>query len=315
MTAVLIPIANLIQAAHPCTVQSLYADDRSWASPDVPELLAVRDLWHTWTARVGLQENIPKEQIFHRNKAMRRELTSLGLPATSVNKETTILGFTMMPAQRRKATKKDVGRVQEATRRAKRCAAIPGPHHRRIRIARMTVPTKAAWGMLCRQPTKKEQNAFFLLAKQVHRWPKQASTDLLRVVLGHFWDLALQSASTAIRILSRWVGRTRTDLPPWPTKRSGWTNSVREVMKQMGYVETTEAWVWNHPHTRPLSLKLAAVRQQPNSVLQHELRQAWRYHHYHLWRSGTRRDATVCRDVHVTADRLAALKNVNSRVT
>lgn len=44
MTAVLIPIANLIQAAHPCTVQSLYADDRSWASPDVPELLAVRDL-------------------------------------------------------------------------------------------------------------------------------------------------------------------------------------------------------------------------------------------------------------------------------
>ncbi|CAL1162046.1 unnamed protein product [Cladocopium goreaui] len=308
MTAVLIPIANLIQAAHPCTVQSLYADDRSWASPDVPELLAVRDLWHTWTARVGLQENIPKEQIFHRNKAMRRELTSLGLPATSVNKETTILGFTMMPAQRRKATKKDVGRVQEATRRAKRCAAIPGPHHRRIRIARMTVPTKAAWGMLCRQPTKKEQNAVFLLAKQVHRWPKQASTDLLRVVLGHFWDLALQSASTAIRILSRWVGRTRTDLPPWPTKRSGWTNSVREVMKQMGYVETTEAWVWNHPHTRPLSLKLAAVRQQPNSVLQHELRQAWRYHHYHLWRSGTRRDATVCRDVHVTADRLAALK-------
>eukprot|EP00435_Cladocopium_sp_Y103_P044807 s1018_g12.t1 len=95
---------------------------------------------------------------------------------------------------------------------------------------------------------------------------------------------------------------------PWPTRRSGWTNSVREIMKQMGYVETTEPWVWNHPHTRPLSPKFAAVRQQPNSVLQHELRLAWRYQNYYLWRSSARRDATACQNVQVTAERLAALK-------
>ena len=91
------------------------------------------------------------------------------MPANSVNKETTILGFTMMPAQRRKATKKDAGRVQEATYRAKRCAVLSGGHSRRTRLARMAVPTKAAWGMLCRQPTKREQTSFFLLAKQVNK--------------------------------------------------------------------------------------------------------------------------------------------------
>ena len=121
------------------------------------------------TFEEDLQENVSKEQVFHRNKGMRHELVRQGLPANSVNKETTILGFTMMPAQRRKATKKDAGRVQEATYRAKRCAVLPGGHSRRTRLARMAVPTKAAWGMLCRQPTKREQTSFFLLAKQVNK--------------------------------------------------------------------------------------------------------------------------------------------------
>ena len=147
--------------------------------------------------------------------------------------------------------------------------------------------------------------SFGQTSKQVHLWPKQVSTHLLRVVLGHFGDLALLSASAAIRILFRWVEKTRADLPPWPMRRSGWNKSVCEIMKQLGYVETAEPWIWNHPHTRPLSLKLAAVRQQPDSALQHELRQAWRYHNFYLWRSSARRDAAVCQNVQVAGDLLA----------
>lgn len=73
--------------------------------------------------------------------------------------------------------------------------------------------------------------------------------------MGHFLDLPLLVASTAIRILSRWVERTRSNLPSWPAVKSGWTASVRTIMSQTGFLETPEPWVWTHPNTGPFSLK------------------------------------------------------------
>lgn len=111
-----------IEHLHPHTTQSLYVDDRSFACSSIAELLSVRQIWHDWTTRLGLCENMSKKHIFHRNTQVRRELVRQGVPTELISTETTILGFAMMPAQRRRSTTKEAGRIQEATVRAKRCS-------------------------------------------------------------------------------------------------------------------------------------------------------------------------------------------------
>ena len=67
MCALLTPIANHIQRKHPSCVQALYADDRSFTCSTATEIWQVRNEWHVWSNKVGLQENPTKEQYYQRN--------------------------------------------------------------------------------------------------------------------------------------------------------------------------------------------------------------------------------------------------------
>ena len=83
----------------------------------------------------GLKENVNKEQFFHRNKPVRRKLVQLGLPAASLQDATRMLGFHMMPAQRRKAAAKETDRSSRTRVRAQRCKCLPGGMERQKRLA------------------------------------------------------------------------------------------------------------------------------------------------------------------------------------
>ena len=64
MCMVLLPIGNRIERQFPATTQAIYADDRSFVSPEPLEALKVRDMWHENTAKIGLKESVGKEQFF-----------------------------------------------------------------------------------------------------------------------------------------------------------------------------------------------------------------------------------------------------------
>ena len=51
MCMVLLPIGNRIERQFPATTQAIYADDRSFVSPEPLEALKVRDMWHENTAK------------------------------------------------------------------------------------------------------------------------------------------------------------------------------------------------------------------------------------------------------------------------
>ena len=107
MCMVLLPIGNRILRTFPNTTQAIYADDLNFVSPTPNEALQVRQMWHEQTSRIGLKENVNKEQFLHRNQPIHGKLVKLGLPAASLQDATCILGFNMMPAQRRTAAGKE----------------------------------------------------------------------------------------------------------------------------------------------------------------------------------------------------------------
>ena len=61
MFTILIPIMYHIQAEFPQALQSIYADDRSFASATAAEAVAVKERWRIWFTRVGLQKNSAKQ--------------------------------------------------------------------------------------------------------------------------------------------------------------------------------------------------------------------------------------------------------------
>ena len=200
-----------------------------------------------------------------------------------------------MPAQRRKAVGREIARSCGAAKKAHRCAVLPGPLERKCRLSRQTVPATAGWGLICRQPTKAENVSFFQLAKRLHRWPKQSSVDLIKLLVGHNWDLLLLSAATSLRILCRYILNSNRDLPNWPQGHA-WTSSLRSTMKQVGFTETGVSWEWTHPRGGRIFLHSDFLHQNPEVALQHVLRAGWRHEMILNWQNSNRRDAVQCRD-------------------
>ena len=142
-----------------------------------------------------------------------------------VSAKATILGFTLIGLQRRKASDRESTRMSAARRKAFRLGCLPGGLGRKARLARATVPTQAAWGLVCRNPTKAENKCFLSLAKRLHRWPKMASMDLgsqfdrihhYVSTLGPIYDYNWQSssclASPDVRFKASRVDRLRSHI-------------------------------------------------------------------------------------------------------
>ena len=307
MCALLIPIANHVQAEHPSVAQALYADDRSFSCPSAAELWQVRNKWHEWSHRIGLKENPAKEQFFHRTSNGCSSLVKAGCSQETVSSHITLLGFQFMGVKQRKASNKESTRLADAKEVLRKCACLPGTRARKAAVARVCAPAKASWGWLFRRPSQKENKAFFTAAKTLHRWPKQSAVPLLYLFGGHWWDLSFNSTVTAIRILTRHVSRTARPLCNWPQKMSGWTGTLRKGMQELGFLENG-FWSWTHPLTDSIQIRPDVLPDKATDVLSHRLRDAWRTMQYHNFLQLDRRDSAACADIPCDLNRINLLK-------
>ena len=145
MCALLTPIANHIQRKHPSCVQALYADDRSFTCSTATEIWQVRNEWHVWSNKVGLQENPTKEQYYQRNVQGCRSLEDAGCPQETVSTSITLLRFQFMGVTQRKAKDRELKRLTEAKEVLRKCKCLPGSRTRKAAVARVCAPAKASW--------------------------------------------------------------------------------------------------------------------------------------------------------------------------
>ena len=235
MTSLLIPITNHILNRFPNTIMTVYyADDRSYASPTPGEALEVANCWDMWTGRIGLVENHQKRQFFHRTQAGRQHLLNLGLSPSTVSDTICILGYYLVGNRQRKSAGKETIRLTEAIDRTKRARALPGTKDRLARLLRTGVAPKATWGHICRYPTKAETKRLWTTAKVIHEWPKQSSMPLVKLTVGHWWDLGFHATCTTLRMLTKHVANSHAPLHDWPNRMSGWTAALRKGMMRLG---------------------------------------------------------------------------------
>lgn len=71
-------------------------------------------------------------------------------------------------------------------------------------------------------------------------------------------------------------------------------------------------WQWTHEKAGDISFRPADLNafESPNCLLQHRLREAWRFSNFALWQNSDRHDANACGDAAVTADQFPALKKL-----
>ena len=294
MTSLLIPITNHILTRFPNTIMTVYADDRSYASPTPAEAVEVANCWDLWTRKIGLVENHQKRQFFHRTKDGRQQLLNLGLHPSTVSDTICILGFYMVGNRQRKSAGKETIRLNEAMDRAKRARALPGPKVRLAKLLRTGVAPKATWGHVCRFPSKAETKRLWTAAKAIHGWPQQASMPLVKLIVGHWWDLGFHATCTTLRMLIKHVESSQRSLYDWPNKMSGWTAAIRKGMSRIGYTEDAP-WKWSHPYFADFHLHPDHLPDNPADFLCHTIREAWRKTQFDEFINSNRRDAEACR--------------------
>eukprot|EP00438_Fugacium_kawagutii_P016849 Skav219681 [mRNA] locus=scaffold817:64273:65277:- [translate_table: standard] len=304
MSALLYPCVAGIKQATPSTLHVVYADDRNFATKTAQDCAEVTRLWSEWATLLGLQENRQKSQFWHQKASGRKALAEAGCDPQQ------ILGYHFLPLQDRKINQTEASRLSEARSRMLRIRSLPGSIARKARLARMTVSPKASWGWVCKRPDKLACAPLLAAAKMLFYWPKHGSMDLILLINGHQWDLQYLATANAVRMFHRFLRRLQEPLGQWPRKFSGWTATLRTGMKDLGWVEQDTPWVWNHEGLAT-SLSLNPQSQlwiQEPQLLQHTLRESWRFSRFQAWKESGRLDAQACPDAVYSPDRLRAIQ-------
>jgi hypothetical protein len=312
MSALLLPAALALQQEFGQVTQVLYADDRNFAVDNAHDAMRITERWQQWAALLGLQENTDKAQFWHQAAAGRRKLVEAGCPTAQIKTDMRILGYHFRALQDRKINQTESSRLDKAESQMLRIRALPGPVARKSRLARMTVCPKASWGWVCKRPSERDCAPLVRAAKALFFWPKHGSMDLIFLICGHHWDLQFLATATTARILHRYLKKTMHSLGQWPKKLSGWTATLRQGMLDLGWDEVVDsAWTWQH---HGLSCRVS-LNPSSNSwlaegtLLQHQLRESWRYCRFDSWKTSGRKDSEACPNASYCPQRLKVLQS------
>ena len=296
MTCLILPAALAIREQFPQAVQVIFADDRSFATPSASQLAQVSKTWQVWTKKLGLQENMGKAQYSHFTIKGRRQLVGAGLQPDRIKDNIRILGFSFTPARGRKADENEKQRLKDSQAKASKCACLPGGVKRRVRLAQYSVLPKARWGWLFRRPALSDIRQLEGCARRLLKKQKQASPFLFSLVRGHAWDLRFTAVCEAVAIVHRMLNRARVELEDFPRARSGWVGAMRKGLRDLGWVEMGRSWKWHH---QPLGFFLTLRHGQQGwqddlKLVQHQLRETWRWTCYSKWQRQSRLDSQLC---------------------
>eukprot|EP00435_Cladocopium_sp_Y103_P038804 s136_g10.t1 len=293
MAAMLLPAAENVKRNHPEVIQVLYADDRTLAAGSVQQLQSAIDRWHVWGDRLGLADNRQKSQFYHATTQGRRRLVQAGVASDKVCGDIKILGYCFQGVLARKANVTESTRIQKAIRQALRVQCLPGALSRRIRLAQYVVPSKAGYGWLCRNPSKKDVQPLDGACRHLMKKPKQAAPDLYRLMRGHHWDLKFLATQCQVSVLHRYACREGAPMPANLLSKAGWPKALLKGLQDLGWIKLRQ-WTWRHDELNAqITLSGQNARQKDTGEVLHLLRESWRRKRYAKFCSSDRRETTL----------------------
>eukprot|EP00438_Fugacium_kawagutii_P001524 Skav207802 [mRNA] locus=scaffold381:23573:27208:+ [translate_table: standard] len=308
MAVIMLPAAAEVAQTVPAVTQVLYADDRTLAAPSVDTLLESIRIWHRWGTRLGLADNVEKTQFYHPTKKGRADLAAADIPDKQIVDDLKVLGFCFQGVQARQATATENTRLQKAQVQALRVACLPGSLHRKVRSGQYTVPAKAGYGWLCRNPSLQDAKPLEAACRKLMQKQRQAAPDLFKLVKGHFWDLKFLATQTQVATLVRFAHKSQQAMPPQLLSKAGWPRAVNQGLNNLGWTKL-RGWVWRHEGLNlSLALSGAQARQKSVSEACHALRESWRHTRFQSFLGTARRDAAQLQNVAYSESRVHCLR-------
>ena len=225
-----------------------------------------------------------------------------------------ILGYHFLSLVNRKINQSESARLTAAEKTVKQIRALPGSLARRSRLARMTVCPKASWGWICKRPSLKNCKPLLKACKELFKWPKHGSVDLIMLIQGHHWDLRYLATAAMLRIWYRFCQNHMRCFEGWPIKRSGFTGTLRVSLDDLGWEEISESpWAWTRSGTGDTFSLDPSKRSwcSDQQHLQHMLRHSWRFSRFEKWKQSCRRDTENCIETPFDDNRLKLIHKRN----
>ncbi|CAK0789281.1 unnamed protein product [Prorocentrum cordatum] len=279
-------LAPLLRLRHTCPGVDcrLYVDDRTWAADTAADLKAGGDVWCDASDVFGFVENEGKKQWLHKTPHGRKRLEEDGIDGTCIVDSATVLGAKITGGVRRKASRKERRKLEEAKRQLRRAAKLPTAPRDRLRVAAAGPLAKGCWGWVEGPPNQLDTRQADAAVARVARAPKAALVPLRRLLLGHRADLRYRASHDAVVACARVERKDRgrgsiTDVPWTQQGTKGLPAAFDRHLSWTGWRRTPEAWTWEHAELPEavFSLRRGSPHWKEPRWLGHLLREAWRW--------------------------------------
>ena len=285
-----------------------FVDDRTILAHDPQSCVQAAQAWQTWSAILGLRENMDKEQYFHKDAAQRIQLSRLGVAEAKISASPKILGSFLCGTQERSLHEAEKKRVASATTAVLRCSFLPHPPQKKFFFASAVGVSKAAFGWKHKLPPQDILKPFHNALKRC-TWPHPSgSPHLAQLLRGHHVDFDFRIMCDT---LSFWFKKKlQGKQPPSWQARSRQRVVVSQLLDAVGWTSIAP-WTWKHEYMN-FSFSLLPGNSDCTDVqhFRHVLRESRRHQLFNQWKSSGRIDANLCQRVRYFPNRCKNARQV-----
>ena len=179
--------------------QVAYVDDRALSAPNVPRLIAGIHRWRSWSATLGLHENVQKMRLVACTAQQKQEINDAGFgeylrPATRVLgidfKENDLIVSPLLE-----------NRLQEAVFAAHRLQKLPVARDIRMSLYRSRIISLATWGAWFERLPQSQMPSLRKAWHAISYLQGKASRPVFNLLVGHMYHAEFWATMSSIRTM------------------------------------------------------------------------------------------------------------------
>ena len=282
--------------------QVAYVDDRALSAPNVPRLIAGIHRWRSWSATLGLHENVQKMRLVACTAQQKQEINDAGF-GEYLRPATRVLGIDFKESDLIVSPVLE-NRLQEAVFAAHRLQKLPVARDIRMSLYRSRIISLATWGAWFERLPQSQLPSLRKAWHAISYLQGNASRPLFNLLVGHMYHAEFWATMSSIRTM-------RQVRAPWRRmpRPGGWQSFICARMRELNW-EFRGPWMFAHEDLGHVDL--SNPDEAVVKLTEHKVRESWRRVQFALWKKQNRRDRHYLLDVPYEESRVSDARKLFS---
>ncbi|CAL1145518.1 unnamed protein product, partial [Cladocopium goreaui] len=282
--------------------QVAYVDDRALSAPNVPRLIAGIHRWRSWSATLGLHENVQKMRLVACTAQQKQEINDAGF-GEYLRPATRVLGIDFKESDLIVSPVLE-NRLQEAVFAAHRLQKLPVDRDIRMSLYRSRIISLATWGAWFERLPQSQLPSLRKAWHAISYLQGNASRPLFNLLVGHMYHAEFWATMSSIRTM-------RQVRAPWRRmpRPGGWQSFICARMRELNW-EFRGPWMFAHEDLGHVDL--SNPDEAVVKLTEHKVRESWRRVQFALWKKQNRRDRHYLLDVPYEESRVSDARKLFS---